>query len=103
MATLTVRDLDEAVVERLKTRAKQHKRSLEGEVRALLEDVARQPTMGDWLHRADRLREAGTPYRAGMPTAAELVRESRSDRGSDDPDCAAVTGSTKGPKNVKGT
>ena len=79
MATLTVRDLEDSVVERLKIRAKQHQRSLEGEVRAVLEEIARQPTMGDWLQRADRLREAGQRYRPGMPTAVDLIQESRSE------------------------
>lgn len=36
MAQILVRDLDDGIVERLKTRAKQHKRSLQGEVKVIL-------------------------------------------------------------------
>jgi len=41
MATLTVRNLDDGAYERLKDRARSHNRSLEAEVRDLLEDQAR--------------------------------------------------------------
>ena len=41
MAQVLVRELDDAVVERLKQRAKQHGRSLEAELRHILEQSAR--------------------------------------------------------------
>ncbi|HEV3164996.1 MAG TPA: Arc family DNA-binding protein [Isosphaeraceae bacterium] len=41
MAQVLVRDLDEEVVERLKARARAHSRSLEGELRVVLEQAAR--------------------------------------------------------------
>ena len=41
MATIKVRRLDDAVVERLKLRAAANNRSLEGEVRHILEQAAR--------------------------------------------------------------
>ncbi|MBA3699430.1 MAG: hypothetical protein H0W78_11330 [Planctomycetes bacterium] len=83
MSTLTIRDVKPAVVRRLKERAKANHRSLEGEVRALLERESSKPTMEEWLKRADRLRAELPPWEPGMPTAVELVREGREeDRGS---------------------
>jgi plasmid stability protein len=40
MAQILVRGLDDALVARLKDRARQNHRSLQGEVRAILEEVA---------------------------------------------------------------
>jgi plasmid stability protein len=40
MAQVLVRDLDTVVVERLKVRARRHGRSLQGEVKAILEAAA---------------------------------------------------------------
>jgi plasmid stability protein len=77
MANLTVRDVDDEVVEWFRGQAKAHQRSLEGEIRALLEREARQRTMGTWLKRVSRLRKQLPPWQPGMPTAAELVREGR--------------------------
>ncbi len=41
MKSLHIRDLDEGVLQRLRKRAKHHHRSLQGELRAILEDAAR--------------------------------------------------------------
>ncbi|MDO5503104.1 MAG: hypothetical protein Q4G67_08020 [Actinomycetia bacterium] len=51
MATITVRGLDDAVVERLKARARANDRSMEGEVREILAAVAREdrPHLGRLL------------------------------------------------------
>ena len=43
MASLIVRDLDDRIVEALKTRAARHNRSAEAEHRALLEQVLLKP------------------------------------------------------------
>ncbi|HWL70937.1 MAG TPA: Arc family DNA-binding protein [Geminicoccus sp.] len=43
MATILVRNVDDAVVERLKAQAKEHGRSMEAEVRALLTEAAGPP------------------------------------------------------------
>jgi antitoxin FitA len=43
MATILVRNIDEAVVERLKAQAKEHGRSMEAEVRAVLTEAAGPP------------------------------------------------------------
>ncbi len=41
MASLLIRNLDDAAVARLKERAKRHNRSLQGEVKSILESEAR--------------------------------------------------------------
>ncbi|CAN5454804.1 plasmid stabilization protein [soil metagenome] len=43
MAALSVRDLDEAVRERLRVRAAHHGRSMEAEIRAILTDAVSTP------------------------------------------------------------
>ncbi len=77
MANLTVRDVDDDVVEWFRRQAKAHQRSLEGEIRALMEREAKQRRMTTWLKRVDRLRKQVPRWKPGMPTAAELVREGR--------------------------
>jgi plasmid stability protein len=77
VANLTVRDVDEEVVEWFRSQAKAHQRSLEGEIRALLEREARQRNMAAWLKRVNRVRKQLPPWQPGMPTAVELVREGR--------------------------
>ncbi|MCS6780437.1 MAG: plasmid stabilization protein [Geminicoccaceae bacterium] len=57
MATLIVRQLDEALVRRLKERAAAHGRSAEAEHRAILEEVLAPRLSGSELWR--RLRTAG--------------------------------------------
>ena len=47
MAKVLVRDLEPAVVERLKARAAQHGRSLQKELKAILEEAAGQPTWAE--------------------------------------------------------
>lgn len=78
MATINVRRLDDEVVERLKARAAANKRSLEGEVRHLLEMVARDDVQARWaefrvVSAELRRRTADRPQ-----TSAEvLIREDR--------------------------
>jgi hypothetical protein len=43
VATILVRNVDDAVIERLKAQAKEHGRSMEAEVRALLTEAAGPP------------------------------------------------------------
>lgn len=57
MATLVVRQLDEALVRRLKERAAAHGRSAEAEHRAILEEALAPRLTGGELWR--RLRAAG--------------------------------------------
>ena len=81
MATINVRHLDDDVVERLKRRAAANHRSLEGEVRHILQraaddDMATKRAV--FLEASDRLRKK---TRGRRQTPAEvLIREDR-DRG----------------------
>ncbi|MCY4459296.1 MAG: hypothetical protein OXC26_02680 [Albidovulum sp.] len=78
MATINVKQLDDDVVDRLKRRASSNNRSLEGEVRHVLEraaydDVAAK--LAAFLAASDRLR-AKTKGRKQTP-AEVLIREDR--------------------------
>ncbi len=75
MATVTIRNLDDAVVERLKYQAKQNGRSLEAEVRELLKQAANRKTPEELLAIADRIA-AMTPD-VPQTDSAELIREDR--------------------------
>ncbi len=84
MATINVRQLDDDVVARLKRRASSNNRSLEGEVRHILEcasDDDMAAKRAAFLEASDRLREK---TRSRRQTPAEvLIREDR-DRGHRD-------------------
>ncbi len=59
MAQVLVRDLDERVVDQLKARAKENGRSLQAELKRILEDAAQAPTsrtMAESRALADRIR-----------------------------------------------
>ena len=76
MATLTIRNLDNQVVERLKKRAKDNGRSLEAELRELLKQAANRKSPEDLLAIADRIA-AMTPEGVKQTDSAELLREDR--------------------------
>jgi plasmid stability protein len=74
MAQIIVRNLEDAVVERLKARAKASGRSLEAEVRQILEqsakvDMAQARQMAIEMRRRLKGRK--------FPDAVELIREDR--------------------------
>ena len=76
MATVTIRDLDEKVVTKLKARAKANHRSLEAELRELLSGVVKeQERRQRFLAKADRIA-AMTPN-VRQTDSAELLREDR--------------------------
>ena len=57
MATITVRDLDDDVRQRLKERAAANNRSMEAEARAILSEAVRVDTfVTDWLELAEDFR-----------------------------------------------
>ena len=56
MAEVLVRDLDTSVVEKLKARAAAHGRSLQAELKAILEAQARQATKAEARALAARIR-----------------------------------------------
>jgi plasmid stability protein len=49
MATLTIRDLDDELRDRLRVRAARHGRSMEAEVRAILRDTLVRPPAAEGL------------------------------------------------------
>jgi len=77
MAQILVRNLDERVVERLKRRAKMQGRSLQSEVKIILERAADQTTVDMATARAlvDKIRERFKGRKS--PDTVELIREDR--------------------------
>lgn len=80
MAQLLVRDLDAALVARLKEQAKRHQRSLEAEVRVILAEAAPDRTAFDEAVRvADEIRRSLVGKIHGDST--DIIREAREERG----------------------
>jgi plasmid stability protein len=75
MATLTIRNLDDKIIDRLKTRAEANHRSLEAELRQLLSNIANEPTQFDFRTFAARVA-AMTP-KGKQPDSVKLLREDR--------------------------
>lgn len=77
MAQILVRDLNEEVVKRLKKRSKQNGRSLQSEVKFILEQAALEPRIdaetagkiSEGFHRRFKGRK--------FPETVELIRENR--------------------------
>lgn len=76
MATLTIRQLDDAAYERLKMRAKANKRSLEAEARLALEQQSRDPIRAVATLRTFHEQQVAK-YGYGSEDAVELVRKIR--------------------------
>lgn len=75
MAQVLVRQLDDKLVERLKKRAKEHGRSLQSEVKTILEDAV-PDYEGAWkriVRLKDTLNQAGRTFSDSTP----LIREER--------------------------
>ena len=78
MSSLLVRDVNPEAVTRLKARAVLHGRSLQAEVKAILEAEAALSDHQTWVTWMDAFRSrAGA---RGGPDAVELLRESRDER-----------------------
>lgn len=77
MAQILVRGLDEEVVERLKRRAKKEGRSLQSEVKLVLEQTARQPKVD--MEAARKIcKEFRHKFKGRkFPDTLELIREDR--------------------------
>jgi antitoxin FitA len=80
MAQILVRDLDEAVVVRLKERARDNHRSLQGEVKAILEEAAGQATNAEVEAILDRWQRHWQQKGKTFSDSAELIREDRDSR-----------------------
>ncbi|MCH2487837.1 MAG: hypothetical protein MK010_08870 [Erythrobacter sp.] len=76
MASVTIRNLDDGVVERLKSKAKDNGRSLEAELREILSTEARRASTKEWLAEADRIA-AMTPKDRPQTDSTILIREDR--------------------------
>lgn len=76
MATLTIRQLDDAVYERLKARAKANNRSLEAEARTILDERTRNRTETVTRLRAfqDRMIAEHGGY---LSDSTEIIRQIR--------------------------
>ncbi|HYG29638.1 MAG TPA: hypothetical protein VD887_05415 [Allosphingosinicella sp.] len=77
MATLTIRQLDDEVYERLRERARANNRSLEAEARNLLDERSRDlpALVEDLLEFHDRM----VAKHGLLPDSTELIRELRRD------------------------
>lgn len=62
MATLTIRNLDAAVKERLRVRAAQHGHSMEAEVREILQNTLQEPERAPEPNLYDRIRARFAPF-----------------------------------------
>ena len=78
MAQVLIRDLDPEVIEALKKRAKEHTRSLQGELKTIMEEAARTSsgkTVEAFLSRVQEIRKQ---TRGSLQTdTVQLVREDR--------------------------
>jgi len=75
MAQVLVRQLNDKVVDRLKKRAKEHGRSLQSEVKTILEDAV--PDYERAWKRIDSLRLRLKRSSRKFTNSADLVREDR--------------------------
>jgi plasmid stability protein len=75
VATLTIRNLEDDVVDALKARARRNSRSLEAEVRELLRDIAVGGSPESLRDLADRI--AGLTPEVAQTDSTELVRADR--------------------------
>jgi plasmid stability protein len=79
MAQVLVRDLPEETVARLKAKAAAKGRSLEAELREILDRAARSDKE-EAMAEMRRIRARTRPLQPGEPTAAEMIREDRDSR-----------------------
>ena len=62
MATLTIRNVDAAIKERLRVRAAQHGLSMEAELRRILQDTLREPEHPPAANLYERIRARFAPF-----------------------------------------
>ncbi len=75
MGQVLVRGLDDAVIERLRKRAEGHHRSLEAEIREILDQASNQIDVAAARVLADRIRRRLEGR--GHSDSADLIREDR--------------------------
>lgn len=76
MGRVTIRNLDDDVIVRLKARAKVNNRSLEAELRHILTQSAQRPSTTELLPEAHRIA-AMTPKGVNQTDSTLLIREDR--------------------------
>jgi plasmid stability protein len=74
MANLSIRNLDEGVVERLRRRARSHNRSLEAEIRDILTDATHISREEFWAYAAKRREELRGKWDGDLTA---MIREDR--------------------------
>ena len=77
MANLTIRNLDDDVVEELKARAKANHRSLEAELRAILSNEAQQRARMEAFRKEAERIAAMTPKGVKQTDSTKIIREFR--------------------------
>lgn len=80
MAAISIRQLEQDVVELLKLRAASNKRSLESEVRSILAHAARNDMDAKWKKFFAAVDQLDIATKPGEPLAEDLIRQDR-DRG----------------------
>jgi plasmid stability protein len=73
MPTLTVRNVAQATIDRLKAQAKAHERSLEAEIRRILDEIAQRPDTTE-IAREVRAIHDRILARRGEPAATDSTR-----------------------------
>lgn len=76
MGQVLIRNLDDEVLARLRTRAAEKGHSLEAELREILAEAAR-PSREELIAEADAIRAQSRPWRPGEPTIVDMLREDR--------------------------
>ena len=81
MGQVVIRNLDDAVLERLKARAAEQRKSLEQSLREMLTEAAK-PSRAELLAEVDRIRAMTPARKPGIryPSAEEMIREDRDSR-----------------------
>ena len=78
MGAITVRKLDEAVIEKIKERARIAGRSMEEEVRTVLTESTQRLSPTEWVERMRRRRKELFGDRV-FPDSTPLIREMRNE------------------------
>lgn len=78
MATLTIRNISPELYDRLKERARRHRRSVSQEAAYLIEQALAQPAApGELWREVDRVRELIRSRYGSFPDSSALIREDR--------------------------
>jgi plasmid stability protein len=78
MAQILLRDVDDALVDRLKERARQNHRSLEGEIKAILEEEAPlRATKAEALAIVDKCQRHWQAQGKTFSDSAKIIRKMR--------------------------